>query len=105
MKVRTLKDALTIPAGAIQQGNRGAFVYVVSPEGTATVRVVKVGDRTAESLVILEGIQAGERVVLEGTDRLREGAKVRVIEPGVPAAGSAPRNGARPPGAPGAARP
>lgn len=108
MKVRTVKDALTIPAGAIQQGNRGAFVYVVSPEGTATVRLVKVGDRTSESLVILEGIQAGERVVLEGTDRLREGAKVRIIEPGAPSAGSAPRNGARPPGAPaapGAARP
>lgn len=82
MKVRTIKDALTIPAGAIQQGNRGAFVYVVGPEGTATVRLVKVGDRTAESLVILEGIKEGERVVLEGTDRLREGAKVRVIESG-----------------------
>lgn len=108
MKVRTVKDALTIPAGAIQQGNRGAFVYVVSPEGTATVRVVKVGDRTSESLVILEGIQVGERVVLEGTDRLREGAKVRIIEPGAPTAGSSPRNGTRPPGAPaapGAARP
>jgi len=81
MKVRTLKDALTIPASAIQQGNRGAFVYVIEPEGTASVRVVKVGDRTAETLVILDGIKAGERVVLEGVDRLREGAKVRVIEP------------------------
>ena len=81
MKVRTLKDALTIPAGAIQQGNRGAFVYVIEPEGTASVRVVKIGDRTAEFLVILDGIKAGERVVLEGVDRLREGAKVRVIEP------------------------
>lgn len=108
MKVRTIKDALTIPAGAIQQGNRGAFVYVVEPDGTASVRVVKVGDRTAESLVILEGIQAGERVVLEGTDRLREGAKVRVIDPGAAPTGGAPRSGTRPAGAqgaPGAARP
>jgi len=80
MKVRTIKDALTIPAGGLQQGNRGAFVYVVGPEGTATVRLVKVGDRTAESVVILEGVKDGERVVLEGTDRLRDGAKVRVIE-------------------------
>jgi len=86
LKVRTIKEALTIPAGAIQQGNRGMFVYVITPEGTATVRVVKVGDRTAESLVILEGIQAGERVVLEGTDRLREGAKVRIIQSGAPGA-------------------
>lgn len=100
MKVRTIKDALTIPAGAIQQGNRGAFVYVVAPDGTATVRTVKVGDRTAESLVILEGIKEGERIVLEGTDRLREGAKVRVIDPNAQPARSQPRNGA-----PGAARP
>jgi len=98
MKVRTIKEALTIPAGAIQQGNRGAFVYVVEPDGTASVRVVKVGDRTVESLVILEGIQAGERVVLEGTDRLREGAKVRVIDPGAAPTGGAPRGGARPGG-------
>ncbi len=81
MKVRTIKEALTIPAGAIQQGNRGAFVYVVSPDSTATVRLVKLGDRSAEGVVVLEGIKEGERVVLEGTDRLREGARVRVIGP------------------------
>jgi len=102
MKVRTIKEALTIPAGAIQQGSRGAFVYVVSPDLTATVRVVKLGDRSAEGVVVLEGIKEGERVVLEGTDRLREGAKVRVIDPNAPAANSAPKSGTRPPGAPGA---
>lgn len=102
MKVRTIKDALTIPAGAIQQGSRGAFVYVISPDGTATVRVVKLGDRSAEGVVVLEGIKEGERVVLEGTDRLREGAKVRVIDPNAAAASDVSRNGARPPGAPGA---
>jgi multidrug efflux system membrane fusion protein len=108
MKVRTIKEALTIPAGAIQQGNRGAFVYVVGSDSTAKVRPVKVGDRTPESLVILDGIQVGDRVVLEGTDRLREGAKVRVIDPNAVPPGSAPRNGARStgtPGAPGTARP
>ena len=108
MKVRTIKDALTIPAGAIQQGNRGAFVYVVAPDGTATVRSVKVGDRTVESLVILEGIQVGDRVVLEGTDRLRDGVKVRVIDPSAPTVEGASRNSGRPPsvsGASGTARP
>lgn len=95
MKVRTIKDALTIPAGAIQQGSRGAFVYVVMPDSTATVRIVKLGDRSAEGVVVLEGINAGERVVLEGTDRLREGAKVRVIDPKA-AAGT----GERPAGSP-----
>lgn len=97
MKVRTIKDALTIPTGAIQQGNRGAFVYVVQADGTAAVRQIKVGDRTADAAVILEGIQAGDRVVLEGTDRLRDGARVRVIDPN-----AAPASGARPQGAAGA---
>lgn len=104
MKVRTLQDALTIPAAAVQQGNRGAFVYVVESDGLASVKPVKIGDRSGERLVILEGIKVGDRVVLEGTDRLRAGAKVRVIgAPGVAGDQSAPAR--RPAGAPGSARP
>lgn len=103
MKVRTIKDALTIPTSAIQQGNRGAFVYVVQADGTASVRQIKVGDRTANATVILEGIQAGDRVVLEGTDRLRDGARVRVIDPNAsPASGARPQGAAGAPGAPNA---
>lgn len=103
MKVRTIKDALTIPTSAIQQGNRGAFVYVVQADGTASVRQIKVGDRTADATVILEGIQAGDRVVLEGTDRLRDGARVRVIDPNAsPASGARPQGAAGAPGAPNA---
>lgn len=104
MKVRTLQDALTIPAAAVQQGNRGAFVYVVESDGLASVKPVKIGDRSGERLVILEGIKVGDRVVLEGTDRLRAGAKVRVIgAPGVAGDQNAPAR--RPAGAPGSARP
>ncbi len=89
MKVRTDKDVLTVPAGSLQQGNQGAFLYVVLPDDTAAVRQVKVGARSGDRVAILEGIAAGDRVVLEGTDRLRAGAKVRVI--GAPgAAVSAP---------------
>ncbi len=89
MKVRTDKDVLTIPAGALQQGNQGAFLYVVLPDDTAAVKQVKLGARSGDRVAILEGIVAGDRVVLEGTDRLRAGAKVRVI--GAPgAAASAP---------------
>ena len=104
MKVRTLQDALTIPAAAVQQGNRGAFVYVVESDGLASVKPVKIGDRSGERLVILEGIKVGDRVVLEGTDRLRAGAKVRVI--GAPgAAGDQNAPARRPAGAPESARP
>ncbi len=79
MKVNTVKDALTIPSGALQQGNQGAFVYVILPDDTVVVRPVKTGARSGDRVAILEGVQVGERVVLEGTDRLRAGAKVRVV--------------------------
>jgi membrane fusion protein, multidrug efflux system len=102
MKVRTIKGALTIPAGAIQQGNRGAFVYIISPEGTALVRLVKLGDRSAEGVVVLDGIKEGERVVLEGTDRLREGARVRIIDPNASQTSGPAGQGGRPAGAAGA---
>lgn len=79
MKVRTDRNALTVPAGAIQQGNQGAFLYVIQPDGTAAVRQVKVGPRSGDRVAILDGVKEGDQVVLEGTDRLRSGAKVRII--------------------------
>jgi multidrug efflux system membrane fusion protein len=96
MKVNTVKDALTIPVGALQQGNQGAFVYVILPDDTVAVRQVKTGARSGDRIAVLEGVQAAERVVLEGTDRLRAGAKVRVIgaSPNVQAA---PNSAAAPP--------
>ena len=88
MKVRTDLNALTVPAGAIQQGNQGAFLYVVLEDDSAAVRPVKVGALSGDRIAILDGIKAGDRIVLEGTDRLRAGAKVRVIETNRPASAS-----------------
>jgi multidrug efflux system membrane fusion protein len=79
MKVRTDQHALTVPAAALQQGNQGAFLYVVQPDGTVVVRQVSVGARSGDRVAILEGLKEGEQVVLEGTDRLRSGAKVRIV--------------------------
>lgn len=79
MRVNTLKDALTIPAGALQQGNQGTFIYVILPDDTVALRMVKTGARSGDRVAILEGVKVDERVVLEGTDRLRAGAKVRVV--------------------------
>ena len=80
--VRTLKDALTVSAASVQQSSQGAFLYVLQADGSAAVKQVKVGPRTGDRVVILEGITAGDKVVLEGTDRLRAGSKVRVIGDG-----------------------
>ncbi len=109
MKVNTVKDALTIPTGALQQGNQGAFVYVILPDDTVALRMVKTGARSGDRVAILEGVKVDERVVLEGTDRLRAGAKVRVVGGPDGAGGRAPAAGGRnPAGAPnnqGAGRP
>ena len=80
--VKTLKDVLTVPSAAVQQGSQGAFLYVLKDDSTVTVRPIKVGARTGDRVVVVEGIAAADAVVLEGTDRLRAGAKVRVITDG-----------------------
>lgn len=76
----TLKQVVLAPAAAIQFGNDGTFAYVVNAESTINIRPLKVGASDGENSVIVEGLAAGDRLVLEGTDRLREGTKVEVVE-------------------------
>lgn len=76
----TLKQVVLAPAAAIQFGNDGTFAYVVNAESTINIRPLKVGASDGENSVIVEGLAAGDRLVLEGTDRLREGSKVEVVE-------------------------
>jgi multidrug efflux system membrane fusion protein len=93
--VKTVSNALTVPSAAIQQGSQGAFLYVVTAEGTAVVRPVKIGARSGDRSQILEGIAPGDRVVLEGTDRLRSGASVRAIGDSGSASAGGSGDGAR----------
>src|SRR6516165_5266254 len=74
--VNTLKDADIVPTAAIQHGAPGSFVYVVKPDQTAAVQTVKLGPGDGQHIAVLEGLQPGEKVVVDGSDRLREGAKV-----------------------------
>ncbi len=76
--VDTLKDAVIVPTAAVQTGSIGQFVYVVKPDNTVTVRKVKPGPVDGERTSIAEGVQVGERVVTDGIDRLREGAKITI---------------------------
>ena len=75
---QTLHDALVIPANALQRGTQGSFVYVLDAENKVNMRNVTLGASEGERIQILEGLQAGERVVTEGVDRLREGMQVKV---------------------------
>ena len=78
MLVEVRGDATTVPSAAIQRGAQGVFVYVVKEDQTVTLRQVKVGPVEADMSVIESGVEPGETVVVDGMDRLREGAKVEL---------------------------
>jgi multidrug efflux system membrane fusion protein len=88
--VNVIKDAVIVPTPAVLNGSSGAFVYVVKPDNTVTVRNVKVGPVDGERTSIASGLQVGERVVIDGSDRLKEGAKI-TIPADLPAAASGTR--------------
>jgi multidrug efflux system membrane fusion protein len=79
---RVIKDALTIPADAIQQNDQGTFVYVVGDDGTVRVRPVAVASRHKGLALIGSGLGPGETVVTQGQYRLRPGTFVAEAEPG-----------------------
>lgn len=80
MKLDTASGQTVIPAAAIQRGGQGMFVYVVKDDDTVTARQVKLGPIDGQRAAIAEGIAPGERVVVDGIDRLREGARVQVTK-------------------------
>lgn len=82
LRVETRKEALLIPLAALQRGTKGSFVYVVGPESAVSVRPVVPGPASGDVVAIEQGLSAGEQVVTDGLDKLREGAKVEVTTPG-----------------------
>lgn len=76
MRVRTLEQAVVIPAAAVQFGSRGTYVYVVDAENKAQIRDVVLGPSEGSLQAITKGLVSGDQVVLEGLDRLREGRGV-----------------------------
>ena len=74
--VNTLHDVDIVANSAIQRGAPGTFVYVIKPDHTVSVQKVKLGPTDDQWIAILSGLQPGENVVVDGSDRLRDGAKV-----------------------------
>ena len=80
MLVDTRKGATVVPTAAVQRGTPGTFVYAVDPEKkTVSVKKVRVGPQQGERVAIEEGISPGTLVVVDGTDRLRDGATVELV--------------------------
>jgi multidrug efflux system membrane fusion protein len=78
LRVRTLPDAMTVSATAVQQGQQGAYVYIVKPDGTVEQRAVTVGQTAAQRAVITAGLKPDEEVVTNGQSRLQPGSRVTV---------------------------
>jgi multidrug efflux system membrane fusion protein len=98
MLVDTLHDTLLLPNAAVQRGAPGTYVFLVNADQTVSVRPIKVGPGDAEHISVVSGLKAGDQVVIDGADRLRDGAKVSVTngKPPAPTAEEPKRRGHRP---------
>ncbi|MEJ1968168.1 MAG: MdtA/MuxA family multidrug efflux RND transporter periplasmic adaptor subunit [Rhizomicrobium sp.] len=105
--VNTLQDQTLVPVAAVQRGAEGNYVFVVQPDKTVAQRTVAVGPGDAKNVTVTSGLKPGDTVVVDGADRLRDGAQVElpnatapIGKPSAPAAA----NGAAAPDAGPAAR-
>ncbi len=76
--LRSVEGAVVVPVTAMRQGPNGDFVYVLNNDHTVSVRAVERGVATNDVISVTKGLAVGERVVTEGGDRLREGARVQL---------------------------
>jgi len=107
--VGTLTNVVTVPTAAIQRGSpngqQGSYVYVVKSDNTVTVKPISIGPTDGSMTAVNTGLAAGDQVVIDGADRLREGLHVNVSTldgkppggAGGPAAGSQGRHGGQNP--------
>ena len=70
-------DSILVPERALVELQGKNFVWVISPDSKATQRAVKVGETIGENVLITEGLKSGERIVVEGLQKVREGAPVK----------------------------
>lgn len=79
LQLATHENVLKVPNDALQFGNQGRFVWVLDDEDKAQMQLVKPGQGDAEFTLVKGDLQDGQRVVVEGVDRLKNGSKVEVI--------------------------
>jgi multidrug efflux system membrane fusion protein len=76
--VDTHKDVTVMPTAGIQRGSPGTFVYLVNADSTVSVRKVALGVTDGERVEVRSGLVPGDRIVVDGADKLRDGAKIDV---------------------------
>jgi len=100
--VRTLENVVTVPTAAIQRGlpgstsggGAGSFVYLLNADNTVSVRQITIGATDGSLTAVNSGLSAGDRVVVDGADRLRDGLHVNVATLDNKPIGGAPGQGA-----------
>ncbi|WP_082519460.1 efflux RND transporter periplasmic adaptor subunit [Variovorax sp. Root411] len=93
--LRTVSSAVVVPVTALRHGPNGDYVYVLNDDSTVSQRPVTRGESSVDNVAVMSGLKAGEQVVTEGGDRLKDGARVQTQadRPATPASGAA--SGAR----------
>ena len=106
LQLRTIQNAVVVPVAAVRQGGSGEYVFVLQEDRTVKQRNVVRGQPVGDRVQVASGLQVGERVITEGADRLRDGARV-ALAGDTPAAGAGRRrrDGASAPDAPAASEP
>ena len=94
--LKTIDNVPEVTVRAVQDGAPGTFVYLVKPDNTVAVQVITTGITDGDNMQVLSGLKAGDVVVTDGTDLLRDGAKVKIT----PEAGNQPVTVNTGPGAP-----
>jgi membrane fusion protein, multidrug efflux system len=97
VNVRLLVDTMTgatlAPNAGIQLGASGNFVYLLNDDSTVSKRDIVTGPGDGKHTVIASGLKAGDKVVIDGVDRLRDGATVKVVDGPASPAGQAAAGG------------
>jgi multidrug efflux system membrane fusion protein len=93
MLVDTLRQAVLVPTPAVLSGAPGDYVYLVNSNGTVSVRKVTLGPSDGTNTAILSGLTVGEEVVIDGTDRLSDGANITVSAPKASGSGASAASG------------
>jgi multidrug efflux system membrane fusion protein len=86
--LETRKNAITVPASAIQRGPQGTFTYLVDDNNTAQVQPVQIALTQGTTVVVASGLQAGQRVVTDGQEKLQAGSRVTPQAPANPSSQS-----------------
>jgi multidrug efflux system membrane fusion protein len=102
MLLDTLKDVVTVPVSAVQRGAPGTYVYLVNEDNTVSVHVITLGAQDGDLFAVESGLSPGDRVVTDGADRLRDGAKVSIPDNAHPQGAGAGKRAGGAKGTPGA---